>query len=163
MKRNLIETALGVVVIAIAIGFFVYSYEEADIGEVIGYELTASFADTGGLSNGDDVRVSGVKVGTIKDIELDTETYLANVIMQVEKDVLLPLDTGALISSESLLGGRFLLLQPGADENYLEDGDEVEFTQAPQNLEQLLGKFIFSVQDSKSNSSSNMASSPVMP
>lgn len=149
MKRSVIETALGALVIVIAICFLMFSIKTADIGQVSGYEVTANFSGIGGLGVGDDVLISGVKVGSVVGVALDPDTYLAKVRMSVDNAVKLPLDTAALISSESLLGGRYLALEPGADEDMIKPGGKIEFTQAPQNLEQLLGQFIFSMQDDK--------------
>ena len=106
----------------------------------------ADFSGIGGLAVGDDVQISGVKVGTVSGVELNEDNYLARVTANIDDDIELPIDTAALISSESLLGGRYLSLEPGGDEEMLESGDRIEFTQAPQNLEQLLGQFIFSMQ-----------------
>jgi len=106
---------------------------------------------SGGLKSGDDVTISGVKVGSIANIELDPETYLAKVYMSVDQSVELPLDTAAMISSESIMGGRFLALEPGAEEEMIQPGGRVPYTQAPQNLEQLLGQFIFSMNNDDDN------------
>lgn len=149
MKRSLVETALGAAVILVAITFLMFSINTAKVGKVSGYELNARFSGIGGLGVGDDVLISGVKVGSIAAVALDPETFLAQVTMSIKNDVKVPTDTAALISSESLLGGRYLALEPGADDEILQPGGMVEFTQAPQNLEQLLGQFIFSMQGDK--------------
>ena len=146
MKRSVIETVLGAVVLFVAGFFLVSSYSSAGASSGGGYELVADFSGIGGLGVGDDVQISGVKVGTVSNVELNEETYLARVTANISDDIELPADTAALISSESLLGGRYLSLEPGGDEEMLESGDRIEFTQAPQNLEQLLGQFIFSMQ-----------------
>lgn len=152
MKRNVIETIIGAVVLAVA-GFFLwFSYTTANVGSVSGYEISAQFSGIGGLKVGDDVQISGVKVGTVSAVSLNPETYLAEVSMTIDPSVKLPSDTAALISSESLLGGRFLSLEPGGDdEEFIEAGGRVQYTQAPQNLEQLLGQFIFSVASEEDN------------
>lgn len=149
MKRNVIETVLGAVVLAVAILFLAYSYSSASIGSTDGYKVQANFSSIGGLGVGDKVVISGVKVGSVSDIQLDRENFLAQVFLDIENGVNLPEDTAAFISSESLLGGLYMQLEPGAAEDYIEDGGMIEYTQAPQNLEQLLGQFIFSMQDSK--------------
>ena len=147
MKRSIVETTLGALVIVVAAVFLTFSYKTANVGAGSnGYEVTAHFSGIGGLQAGDDVQISGVKIGSVSAVELDEETYLARVRLQVADEVKLPLDTAALISSESLLGGKYLALEPGADESYIEPGGRIEYTQAPQNLEQLLGQFIFSMQ-----------------
>jgi phospholipid/cholesterol/gamma-HCH transport system substrate-binding protein len=149
MKRSVAETVLGACVLLIAGFFLTYSYKAADVGAVDGYDVTANFSTVGGLKPGDNVQISGVKVGNVKAIELMPETYLARVHLSIDSDYQLPIDTAALISSEGLLGGLYLSLEPGAEEDAIEPGGQIEYTQAPQNLEQLLGQFIFSMQDEK--------------
>lgn len=149
MKRSVAETVLGAVVVIAAGLFLTYSIKTADIGHTDGYEITADFAGIGGLKAGDAVQISGVKVGTVSAVELLSDTYLARVHINLRNQYKLPTDTAALISSESLLGGLYLALEPGADDEMIEAGGRIQYTQAPQNLEQLLGQFIFSMQDDK--------------
>lgn len=149
MRRSVVETVLGAVVLVVAGTFLVFSYKTANIKKVSGYEIYAEFSGIGGLAAGDDVQMSGVKVGTVTGVALNPANYLARVSMSIDPNIKLPDDTTALISSESLLGGKYLALEPGSSEDILAAGGRVMFTQAPQNLEQLLGKFIFSMQGSK--------------
>lgn len=144
MRRNVIETVMGAVVLVVAGFFLFFAYTSADVGGVRGYQLVAKFSSTGGLSAGADVRISGVKVGTVKQSFLDKQTFQAVVVMEIDPAVQLPRDTSAAIASESLLGGRFLQLLPGAEDEMLAGGDQIEFTQSAVNLEELLGRFIFS-------------------
>ena len=147
MKRNVIETVLGAVVLTVAFLFLAYSYSSANMGSTDGYEVRARFSGIGALGVGDKVVISGVKVGQVSRIELDGETYLADVYLDIGKKYELPDDTAAFISSESLLGGLYMQLEPGASEEIIEDGGVIQYTQAPQNLEQLLGQFIFNMKD----------------
>ncbi|HYE00022.1 MAG TPA: outer membrane lipid asymmetry maintenance protein MlaD, partial [Alphaproteobacteria bacterium] len=112
------------------------------------YELTARFDSISGLAPGSDVRVAGVKVGTVTGQELDPTTYLAVIRMNIADTIKLPRDTVAVVASESLLGGRYMQLQPGGDEALLKAGDRIEFTQSTPGIEQLLGQVIFSMQNS---------------
>jgi len=146
MKRSVIETILGALVLAIAGIFLFYSYKMGNVSTSDGYQISADFSGIGGLKSGDDVQISGVKIGSVADVELVPGTYLARVNMTINPACKLPTDTAALISSESLLGGRYLSLEPGADEEFIKPGGKIQYTQAPQNLEQLLGQFIFSMQ-----------------
>jgi phospholipid/cholesterol/gamma-HCH transport system substrate-binding protein len=149
MKRSVVETVLGAVVLVVAIGFLIFSYSTANVGDVSGYQVKANFSGIGGLKVGDEVQISGVKIGQVAKVELDPQTYLARVTMEVEPSVKLPEDTAALISSQSLLGGKYMSLEPGGAEEIIQPGGEIQYTQAPQNLEQLLGQFIFSMKDGK--------------
>lgn len=149
MKRSVVETILGGVVIAAAGMFLSYGYKTADVGGVTGYPVMADFSSVGGLKPGDKVQISGVKVGTVRTVELLPDNYLARVHLDINPAYQLPKDTAAAISSESLLGGLYMSLEPGAEEDMIAPGGQIQFTQAPQNLEQLLGQFIFSLQDEK--------------
>lgn len=149
MKRNIIETVLGAIVLIVAGAFLLYSSSATKAGAVEGYEVSVRFNEIGGLKSGDDVRIGGVKIGSVKDIALDPATYQATVTMSIEDDVKLPTDTAARISSESLMGGAYLGLVPGGEEENIRPGGSVKYAQDAQNLEQLLGKFIFSMADSK--------------
>ncbi|EKE08872.1 MAG: Acetyl-CoA carboxylase subunit A [uncultured bacterium] len=101
---------------------------------------------------GSDVRLSGVKVGTIKDLHLDPESYLAVVYLTLEPQVVLPKDSSAEIVSEGLLGGKYLALVPGGDEETIGPGGEIVYTQSAVSLEALIGKFIFNAQEKKEES-----------
>jgi phospholipid/cholesterol/gamma-HCH transport system substrate-binding protein len=146
MRRNTIETVLGGVVIVVAGFFLVFAYTSADLKRVDGYEVTANFSSVGGLQSGSDVRISGVKVGTVTSQTLDPNTYLAVVRMTIDPSIKLPKDTVALIASESLLGGKYMSLQPGGDPDQIQPGGRIDFTQSTPGLEQLLGQVIFSMQ-----------------
>ncbi len=163
MTRSIVETLLGAIVLAVAGYFLFFSYSTAHVaGDGNGYSIYADFAGVGGLKAGDSVQISGVKVGKVSGVELAPETYLARVHIDLNSQLQLPSDTAALISSESLLGGRYLSLEPGADEEMLKPGGRIQYTQAPQNLEQLLGQFIFSMQSEKKDEKSSDAT-PVAP
>ena len=150
MKRNLVETILGAFVLVVAVSFFIYGSSKANVGDSSGgYTVKAQFTDIGSLNEGDAVKISGVTIGTVSAITLDPVLYNAVVSMTIKKDVELPQDTAARISSEGLLGGAYMGLDVGGDTEMLANGDTIAFTQSAQNLEQLLGKFIFSLQDSK--------------
>ncbi|UUX49166.1 outer membrane lipid asymmetry maintenance protein MlaD [Nisaea acidiphila] len=150
MKRNTIETVMGAVVLAVAGMFMAFAYISADLNTSGGYTVTASFNKVAGLAVGGDVRMSGIKIGSIVSQELDTDTFLAKVTMNIRDDVALPLDSAAAISSESLLGGNYLEIIPGGDPDMIEDGGRIDFTQDPVDIVQLIGKFIFSAGEAAS-------------
>lgn len=144
MNRNLIETIVGGLVIVVAVVVMVFAYSTASLRPISGYELTARFDRVDGLQTGSDVRISGIRVGTVTRQSLDAKNYLAVVQMAISNDVRLPTDSVAEIASESLLGGRYLAIVPGGAEDMLKAGSEIAFTQSPVNLESLIGQLIFS-------------------
>jgi len=144
MTRNLLETLLGGVVLIVAVVFLTFAYRSSQVGDDDGYELRARFDRVDGLERGSDVRISGIKVGSVLDQTLDPETYRAEVRFTVREDVELPLDTSAAVVSNGLLGGKYLQLVPGGDIEFLEPGGEVTLTQSAVNLEDLIGQAIFS-------------------
>jgi len=149
MNKHLIETILGALVLVVAGGFLVFFYKTTDIKPVSGYVITAAFSKVDGLEGGSPVRISGVKVGQVLDFSLDKENYRAIVRMNINDGVKLPKDTAAVISSAGLLDGKFMSLEPGSDEDMLNAGDQIEFTQSTPSLEQLLGQVIFSLNKDK--------------
>ncbi len=149
MKRNIIETVLGGVVLLVAVGFLVFAFQSAGLsGGEGGYEVTADFTDASGLAPGAEVRMSGVKIGTVVSQSLDPETYDAVVVLSVDERVQLPLDTSARVIPDGLLGGNFVALEPGGDIDMIEPGGKLEFTQGAINVVDLLGRFVFSAGDS---------------
>ena len=149
MKRNIVETILGAVVLLVAGGFLFFFYKTTDIKPATGYELTAEFDHVDGLEPGAPVRVSGVKVGQVLGFDLDPKNYRALVRMNIRNGVELPTDSSAVIASAGLLDGKFMTLQPGSDDEMLKAGGKINFTQSTASLEQLLGQVIFSLTKGK--------------
>ena len=106
--------------------------------------MIASFDNASGLSAGTDVRMAGVKIGTVAANDLDPETFLAKVTMNIDDNIKLPTDTSARIIPDGLLGGNFVSLEPGGEEELIKDGGVINFTQGSINVVDLLGRFIFS-------------------
>ena len=126
MGRNLIETLMGAVVIAVAVFFFVFAYNTANIKTVQGYEVSAKFDRIDGIRQGSDVRMSGIKIGTVLTQRIDPQTYLAVVTMSIDPTIQLPLDTSASITADGLLGDKYLALSPGGDEEMIKAGGEID-------------------------------------
>lgn len=144
-RRNLAETATGAVVLLLAAGFLGYAVAHSGRSTESGYELHAQFDHIDGLNVGSDVRMAGVKVGTVVGETIDPKTYLADVTFTVAHDISLPKDSSAEITTDGLLGGKYISLSPGGDQQMLRPGQTITITQGSISLEQLLGKFIFSV------------------
>ena len=144
-SRGIAEVATGAAVLLVAAGFLGFAVAHSGRSASGGYELTAKFDHIDGLTLGADVRIAGVKVGSVSDQRIDPASYLAVVGMKIREDIALPKDTSAEIASESLLGGKYMNLTPGGDSTMLKPGQAITITQSSVSLEQLLGKFIFSV------------------
>ena len=150
MGNNLVETLLGAVVLIVAGLFLVFAYSTTNVRTVGGYEVRAKFERVDGLNTGSDVKLSGIKIGTVVEQKLEPETYLAIVRMNINSSVKLPTDTVAQVTSDGLLGSNFVALVPGGDDKLIPAGGEIKFTQAPVNVVQLLGKFVFGAVDAAS-------------
>ncbi len=150
-SRNLTELLAGAVVLVVAIGFLGYAVANTGRSTVSGITLHAKFDRVDGLAIGSDVRLAGVKIGTVYSARIDPKSYQAIVTFSVLSTLKLPKDSSAEITSDGLLGGKFLSVVPGGDDKMLADGGEVTITQSAVSFEQMLGKFIFSVSDLSSN------------
>ena len=109
------------------------------------YELTARFSNLGQLRPQAPVKIGGVVIGQVADIQLDPVKYDSIVTLSLDskfKD--LPADTSAGIFTSGLLGESYIGLQPGGDPEVLKSGDEIVFTQPAVDLIQLVGKYMFS-------------------
>jgi phospholipid/cholesterol/gamma-HCH transport system substrate-binding protein len=142
MHRSVVETIIGAVVLAVA-GLFLYFTYSTGYQKVDGYEVTAKFNRVDGLSLGSDVRLSGITVGRVVATQLDPATYLAILHLRIDRKVKLPMDTAAKITSDGLLGGNYVALEPGGDEKMIADGGQITATQDPVNIVDLVGRFIF--------------------
>jgi len=144
--RSWAEIAAGFAVLVVAAAFLFYAVLHSGRGgTAAGLTLTAAFDRVDGLSAGADVRIAGVKVGSVTGLAIDPQTFNAMVTLRVEPTLRLPRDTSAEITSEGLLGGRFVALVPGGADQVLADGGRITETQGSVSLEALLGRFIFSV------------------
>jgi phospholipid/cholesterol/gamma-HCH transport system substrate-binding protein len=148
MKQDRIEIFTGAVVILLA-GFFLwYALHHLEHQKKKGsYEVYATFSNVDGLTAGSNVRLSGVKVGTISKIELNPETYLATLHIELEPNLLIPTDTVAAINTQGLLGDKYLSLEAGSDDEKIKAGGMIVNTQSSASIERLLGQVIFSLQN----------------
>jgi phospholipid/cholesterol/gamma-HCH transport system substrate-binding protein len=152
MKRSIIETILGAVVLIVAGVFLFFAYTSTDIRVTRGYALTANFNAIDGLTVGSDVRLGGVKIGSVSDLSIDQSVYQAVVTMMIQQRIKLPEDTLVLISSDGLLGGKYIRLEPGSAKTTLAAGGKLANTKDVVGLEELLGKVIFLVTDGDTGS-----------
>ena len=139
MRENLVEVITGAVVLLVAAAFLVFA-TGASGPQVSGgqYPLSASFSSVEGVAVGSDVRLGGVKVGSVTGITLNPETFRADMTIAVSEAYQLPDDSSLLISSEGLLGGNFVEISPGGSPFNLEAGDPFSDTQGAVGLITLL-------------------------
>lgn len=135
------ELIAGGVVLAVAAGFLAWA-AGGDLLRQGGYEVTASFPDVDGVEVGTEVRLAGVKVGRVSRVGLNPQTYLADAVLTIPDDVLLPADSAAIIQSDGLLGGAYIQIQPGGSLDNLAPGDEIEDVQGAVSLISLMMKFV---------------------
>ena len=144
MSRNMIETVLGAVVLVVAALFLFFAYTTSQVRHVAGYQLMAEFDRIDGIRDGSDVRIAGVKVGSVIGETLDPKTFLATLHISIAHKYKLPDDTVAEIVSSSLLGDKYMALVPGGSDKIIPPGGRIKYTQAPASLENLIGQMIYS-------------------
>lgn len=143
MTDHTTEVIVGAGVLAAAIGFVVYAGQISGFSTASAtYPLEASFRSLEGVSVGTDVRLAGVKVGTVSNVELNAETFRADTTVALNTGIDIPDDSAIVISSEGLLGGNFVEIVPGGSPFFYEPGDTIEDTQGAVSLVSLLLKFV---------------------
>jgi phospholipid/cholesterol/gamma-HCH transport system substrate-binding protein len=140
-KRS--EIFVGAIVLAVAAAFLVYLISSTGLG-VTGdrYSLSASFRSAEGVSAGTDVRLAGVKIGSVTEVSLDPTTFRAVTEISLAESVQIPDDSAVIVASEGLLGGSFIEIMPGGSPFNLEEGGEIIDTQSSVSLINLLLKFV---------------------
>src|SRR6185437_11926927 len=138
-RRSVAEVLIGALVLLVAAGFLAYAVAHSGRSTGSGYTLYAVFDNIAGLPVGGEVRVAGVKVGSVIAESIDPQTYQATVSLTVRDDIRVPKDSSAEITSESLLGGKYVALSPGGDAAMLQPGQTITITQGSISIEQLLG------------------------
>lgn len=144
MGKSLFETIMGALVLIVAAGFMTFAYQSSNLRPVEGYCLTAKFDTVAGVGLGSDVRIGGIKIGVVSHMALDPQTYKAIVTFQIMRDTRIPADSSAAVVSDGLLGSKYVKIEPGADDKMLAQGESITYTQSAVNLEELIGKMVFS-------------------
>lgn len=147
MNKKPVETIMGIVVIFVAAFFLYFAYQVSDLQVVKGYDINARFLKVGGLNVGSDVRINGIKVGTVIAQNLDPEDYVADVKLSISSNIQLPKDSVVSIVSDGLVGNKFIKIEPGKSKEFLQNGDTVANTKDFKTLEDMVGEIIFMVTD----------------
>lgn len=144
MNKRIFEISVGFFVICLSFGWLFYAKHQIHATRFEGYTLIAKFDNTDGIQVGSDVKISGVRVGEVTDVEIDPKTFTSVVKFSVEKSVNLPCDTSASVYTNGLMGNKYIALSPGGDDDVLKPNEEIQSTQGSINIESLIGKFLFS-------------------
>ena len=147
MNKKPVETIMGLVVLVVAAFFLFFAYKVSDLQVVTGYDVHAKFLKVGGLNVGSDVRINGIKVGSVVALSLDKDDFIANVTMSILPNVQLPKDSVAAIVGDGLMGDKFIKIEPGKSQEMLQNGDRLAKTKDFKTLEDMVGEIIFMVTD----------------
>src|SRR5689334_5568150 len=156
-QSNVAETLIGAGVVAVALVFAALAYYRTGTGQLSGYEINAKLPKADGLAVGTDVRLAGIKVGTVSDLTLDPKTYLVTVHMNIRNDIKLPVDSSVLVTQSGFLGGQYLSITPGGDDKMMSAGSYFENAQGSIDVMNLVGRF------ATGDSLSNQAQKPKPP
>lgn len=150
MKGNILEAVIGAVVLVVASFFMYFAYISS--GEKIkeGYIIIARFDDVSGLATGADIKLNGIKIGIVKSLEID-EGYQARAELLIKDDIKVPNDSSISITTDGIMGNKFVAVSAGFSSDMFKPGDEVEYTRSSVNLEKLIDKFALGGGDSKSS------------
>lgn len=141
MRGNILEAAVGAIVLFVAAFFLYFAYTSN--GEKIndGYTVVANFDNVGSLVTGADVKISGVKVGIVKSISVDSD-YTACVTLLLKSNIRIPVDSAACIATDGLIGNKFVSISIGGESDTMKNGDKFDVTKSAVNLEDLIDKIV---------------------
>ena len=128
MKSNTFEAIVGAFVIIISVVFLFFGFSTMKIQNYDSYNVSALFNRIDGIKIGSDIRMSGIKIGTVVSQELDNSSFEAKVLMSIDSKILIPDDSSAKITSDGLLGGNYISIEPGGSDIYLLNNEEIFFT-----------------------------------
>ena len=144
MRYSLIEILMGAIVLTIAIGFLSLGMQSINSNQKVGYHISLIFGSSAGLKNGDNVKISGINVGKIINLDLDLDDYNAKVAIKLNQNIKIPNDSSAKITSTSLLGGNFIDIIPGVSDTYMMPNAIIYDTTDRVSFSDMLGKMIYS-------------------
>lgn len=145
MNKKPVETIMGVVVLVVAALFMMFAYRVSDLQVVKGYEINGRFLKVGGLNTGADVRINGIKVGTVVSQKIDSSDYMVDVTLSIMPQISLPKDSLITIAGDGLMGDKFIKIEPGRSAEMLTPGSTALNTKDAKSLEDMVGEIIFMV------------------
>lgn len=145
MNKKPVETIMGVVVLTVAALFMMFAYRVSDLQVVKGYEINSRFLKVGGLNTGADVRINGIKVGTVVSQSINPLDYMVDVKLSIMPQISLPKDSQITIAGDGLMGDKFIKIEPGRSQEKMSAGDTAVNTKDAKSLEDMVGEIIFMV------------------
>lgn len=153
MSKSVIESLVGALVLAVAVVSILAVFQSSDTQRVAGYQLTANFDNAEGLSTGTDIRLAGIKIGSVAAQRVDPESFEAAVTFNIDAGVELPADSTARVVPDGLLGGTFIEITPGSAEAMLQPGGAFENTRGAINVVELISQIVSLAVDATANKS----------
>ena len=147
MRSNTFETFIGAIVIILAVSFLFYSFSITDNNAEGTYKIKATFNRIDGIQIGSDVRLSGIKIGSVAKSSLNQTTFEADLVLIIDNSIFIPDDSSAKITMDGLLGSNYISIEPGGSDIYLTDNDYLLYTQGSIDLIGLVGEALFSVEE----------------
>lgn len=145
MNKKPVETIMGLVVLVVAALFMMFAYRVSDLQVVKGYEINSRFLKVGGLNTGADVRINGIKVGTVISQSVNPQDYMVDVTLSIMPQIKLPKDSTITIAGDGLMGDKFIKIEPGKSTEMLAAGSTALNTKDAKSLEDMVGEIIFMV------------------
>ncbi|KAF8818784.1 outer membrane lipid asymmetry maintenance protein MlaD [Rickettsia endosymbiont of Cardiosporidium cionae] len=147
MKYSLFEVIVGMIVLLLAVAAFIFFYKNSNMinDNQDGYELSANFQNINGIKIYSDVKISGVKIGYVKNIILNSMLGTVELALCIKNDVLIPNDSQASILTNGVLGNKYININIGSSNINLTNNNKFVFTQSSINLENILEKLIYSL------------------
>jgi phospholipid/cholesterol/gamma-HCH transport system substrate-binding protein len=143
IREHLIEALVGLLVVLVAVWFIFMAWQRTGGGRGAGsIHVVALFPNVSGIDNGADVRVAGMKIGSVVSQRLDPKSYQAELTLALDRGVRVPADSSAAVTAEGILGRSYIALIPGGDPTPLKDGSTIVDTQGSIDLMGMVGQFI---------------------
>lgn len=143
MSKRVVETLVGAGMLLFGVAFVAFAFRGSSPDADNGYRVVAVFNDASGLVPGTDIRIAGVKIGSVVDKQFDAEAFEAIVTFVVDDRIKLPIDSEALIEPDGLLGGSFVLVKPGSEPSHIPPGGRFTATRGAVNVIDIIGEYIF--------------------
>ena len=143
-KKISFEFIIGLIILIITlVSFFYFSLKIDYFNNPKNIHLKSNFFDIGDLTVGADVKTKGVKIGEVKEISLDRNSYMAIVKTSLINDLKIPLDSEFKIANNGFIGSPYIEVTMGINEQYYQNNDLTENNVDAVSLEEIINSFIF--------------------